>query len=290
MGIVFDIQRFCVHDGPGIRTSVFLKGCMMHCPWCHNPESIKKEIQLSFENSKCVSCGKCAQVCQNKIHTFSQDKTHLVDFERCISCGNCVQSCPFGCLKLIGKEMPAKEVMDEVIKDRKYYHSSGGGVTFTGGEPTVQFDFLIELLTLAKEEGLHTCIETNGAISRERIAALAKLTDLFLLDYKATGKSHKALTGVEETVVLDTLDTLNELGCSIILRCPIIQGINDSEEHFEAIKRIHRSCYNVKEAEIMPYHSFGTHKWHSIGAECSLEALKSATPEMKAEWEKKIGE
>lgn len=290
MGIVFDIQKFCVHDGPGIRTSVFLKGCMMRCPWCHNPESTKKEIQLSFESGRCVSCGKCTEVCSCGVHSILPGGGHKVDYNKCIACGKCAAKCPLDCLKLIGKEMSVREVMDEVVKDRKYYQSSGGGVTFTGGEPTVQFDFLAALLALAKEENLHTCIETNGVISRERIIALAKLTDLFLLDYKATGKAHKVLTGVDEKVVLDTLDTLDELGCPVILRCPVVQGINDSEEHFVAIKKIRRSFFCVMDVEILPYHSFGVHKWRSIGADCSLEPLKSATPEMKAEWEEKIRE
>lgn len=288
MGIVFDIQKFCVYDGPGIRTSVFLKGCMMRCPWCHNPESLKKEPELSCDFSKCVSCGACSAVCPTGAHSFGENGEHRVDFSRCIACGRCVEQCPTGCLKIFGREMTAREVIDEVVKDKKYYQSSGGGVTFTGGEPTFQFEFLEELLALAREEELHVCLETNGVISPERLERLVPSVDLFLLDYKATGPDHKRLTGIEETSVLETLKTLNRKGKPVILRCPIIQGINDGEAHFEAIRQLRREFSCIQSAEIMAYHSSGLHKWKALGQAYSLEQLESATPEMKAAWEKKI--
>lgn len=288
MGIVFDIQKFCVYDGPGIRTSVFMKGCMMRCPWCHNPESLHPEPELSCDFSKCVSCGACAAACPVQAHHITEDGQHKIDFQKCIACGKCVQECPVGCLKIFGREMTARQVMDEVVKDRKYFASSGGGVTFTGGEPTFQFPFLMELLTTAKEEQLHVCLETNGVVPYDRLQQLAPMVDIFLLDYKATGEAHRRLTGIPEERVLETLAELNRMGKPVILRCPVIQGINDNEEHFAAIRTLRKQYACIRDAEIMAYHSSGLHKWKSLGVDYTLEELQSASPEMKHDWETRI--
>lgn len=287
-GIVFDIQKFSVYDGPGIRTAVFLKGCMMRCLWCHNPESLKPEPELACDLGKCTSCGACAAVCPQQVHAITEKGVHEIDFAKCTACGRCLSHCPEGCLKIFGRRMTAQEVVDEVLKDKKYYESSGGGVTFTGGEPTFQFDFFMELLECSKEAGLHVCLETNGVISPDRLQRILPFVDLFLLDYKATGPAHKELTGVEEGPVLSTLFALDEAKKETVLRCPVIQGINDTEAHFSAIRKLRRSHSCICSAEIMAYHSSGTHKWKSLGENYSLEQLSSATLEMKAKWEKQI--
>lgn len=288
MGIIFDIQKFCVHDGPGIRTSVFLKGCMMRCIWCHNPESFSPKIQLSYKEKDCINCGKCASVCPNGVHSFA-DGVHRCDFSKCDGCGKCVGECITESLSIFGKYMTAQQVIDEVIKDEKYYKTSGGGVTFTGGEPTMQFDFLLELLKLSKENNLHVCLETNGIILEEKLTKLLSYVDLFLLDYKATGEElHKKLTGVGAQLVYNTINILNKHDKPINLRCPIVQGVNDTTKHFEMIRTLQLQNKNIIKAEIMAYHSFGKHKWESTGQEYSLDTLESASSELKAKWEQLI--
>lgn len=284
--IVFDIQKFSTFDGPGIRTSVFLKGCMMRCPWCHNPESLRPEPELSYSGEKCSACRACGAVCPAGVHSL--DPEHRVDFLKCTACGNCISACPQRCLKLFGREMSPREIMTEVLKDKKYYQSSGGGMTVTGGEPTMQFEGLMALLHLAKAESIHCCLETNGVLGEPKLKALLPLVDLFLLDYKATGEDHKRLTGVEEAPVLNTLSLLHKAGKPVILRCPIIPGLNDTKEHFAVIRRL-KSLYScILQAEIMAYHSSGIHKWNSLGLAYSLKDLPSATPDMKRQWEKEI--
>jgi pyruvate formate lyase activating enzyme len=286
MGIVFDIQRFSVYDGPGIRTSVFLKGCMMRCPWCHNPESLRPEPQLAFTADQCLMCGRCAAVCPEGVHTFGEG--HKVDFPRCKACGRCVAACPAGCLKIFGREMSAEQVMAYVLKDEKYYRGSGGGITVTGGEPTFQYDFLMELLRSARRSGLNTCIETNGIIDRERLLRLLPLVDLFLLDYKATGGGYPRFTLFDEKRVVDTLDILEANLARVVLRCPIIPGYNDTEEHFAAVRALRKKYRCIQAAEIMAYHSSALRKWRSLGMAYALEGLGSASKEQKELWEKKI--
>lgn len=284
-GVVFDIQKCCVQDGPGVRTSVFLKGCTMRCPWCHNPESLAFAPQLGLEARKCLSCRACVAACPQGAHSISVEGVHRLDSSLCTACGTCIPVCPGGCLKRFGATMTAQQVMVEVGKDAKYYASTGGGVTFTGGEPTCQPDFLLALLTLSKAQGIHTCLETNGAISPRLLDSLLPLVDLFLLDYKATGPSHKTLTGVEEQVVLDTVTRLEVAGKPTVLRCPIIPGENDTPAHFEAIKALVNRHACITHREIMPYHASARHKWQALSLPYSLSSLPTATGEQKKAWE-----
>jgi len=288
MGIVFDIQKCSVHDGPGIRTTVFLKGCNIRCLWCHNPESFKINPQISVDCKTCTVCGLCITICPNKVHQIISGN-HQLHPDACTGCNQCVSGCPTHSLKVFGQEMSTFDIIKEVEKDLKYYHSSGGGVTFSGGEPTLQPDFLYQLLKECKKREIHTCLETNGIIPLSYLKKIEPYVDLYLLDYKATGSDkHKELTGNNGQYVLQTIEYLNRHQRKIILRCPIIQGLNDSPKHFAAIRSLKRRYNNIIQVEIMPYHSLGKHKWDSLGLDYQLKNLCDTPPSQKQQWESEI--
>jgi choline trimethylamine-lyase activating enzyme len=287
-GIIFDIQKFCLHDGPGIRTTVFLKGCNLSCKWCHNPESISIKKQLSFNNNKCVLCNKCAEVCPNGVHLLANG-THTVFFSKCQACGICIDNCITDALKIIGREATVEEVIHEVAKDGKYYEESGGGMTLSGGEATMQFGFAMALLDEAKKAGIHTCLETNGVLNEDRLAKLVTLVDMFLLDYKASdSKVHKDYTGAGSEKVLTTLRYLDSVGASIVLRCVVIPGVNNTESHFKEIARLTTEYKAIQYAEIMPYHNIGRDKWNQIGSEYCFKELETASSEQAETWREAI--
>lgn len=286
--MIFDIQKFCVHDGPGIRTTIFFKGCNLSCKWCHNPESLSGKKQLSYEDEKCNLCKSCVGVCQSNVHEFSSEQ-HKVDFSKCTGCGRCVNVCVPDALKIIGKEVSIEEIISEVEKDRHFYKESGGGVTLSGGECTVQFEFILKLLKELNKKKLHTCIETNGIIDTEKLQKLIPFVNLFLLDFKlADNKLHKFYTGSENKNLYKTLEVLDKNNAQVVLRCPIIQGINDNEEHFSEISKLCDVFLCIKDVEIMPYHSLGRDKWKHIGKEYLFEDLESASKEMQIAWKRRL--
>lgn len=288
-GTIFDIQRFCLDDGPGIRTTVFLKGCMLRCAWCHNPESLSAKVQLAYYDNKCVKCGTCRAVCPHGVHSFTESGEHQVDHSACVACGQCVKACPADALALLGRTAEAADVIEQVMKDEAYYRHSGGGVTFSGGEPTMQYEFLKELLQLAKERGLHTCMETNGTLDPARMKALLPYLDLVLLDYKMTDEAmHKQYIGIGRAPVLRTFALLAEENQPVVLRAPIIPGLNDNEEHFAAIRALKAKYPNIQRAQVMPYHTIGKGKYGEIGLPYSLASLKDATEEQRAAWQARV--
>lgn len=291
-GIVFDIQRASFHDGPGIRTTVFLKGCPLHCLWCHNPEAVERKPQLFFYPQKCRLCGDCVSACPEGVHSLVNG-VHQVQFERCTNCGDCVPACTQRALKISGEEMSVRQVMHEVTADRDFYAATGGGLTLSGGEPMAQFAFTRDLLHAAKAQGIpgtrtqgfHTCLQTSGFAPQKRYAQLLPYVDLFQLDYKITGSlEHQKYTGVRSELILANLDFLYQSGAAVALRCPVIPGINDTRPHFSAIQALNARYPNLAGIDILPYHDMGNNKRTSIGQPLTLAGLKSTPPEVYNDW------
>lgn len=270
-GRIFNIQRFCINDGPGIRTTVFFKGCPLNCAWCHNPESKRAQKELSYHEDKCRHCGRCAALCPNGCHRLTEDG-HVLQRAACTACGSCVQpGCP--ALERIGWDATVDEVLDEVRRDRPFYENSGGGMTLSGGEPLAQFPFALALLKAAKAEGIATAIETCGYAPAGHIRDIVPLTDLFLYDYKLTSpQAHTRYTGVDNARTLDNLRLVDQLGGEIILRCPLIPGINDTPEHFDGIARTASSLSHLREVQLEPYHPLGESKARALGVPYAVPA------------------
>lgn len=287
--LIFDVQRFCVHDGPGIRSTVFFKGCNMRCAWCHNPESFSQRPELLFRPEKCTACGAC-EACPSGAHR-RENGSHSFHRENCSGCGVCASLCPNGALELSGREMTVEEVMKELRKDDKYYAASGGGVTLSGGEASIWFNFVRELLDACKSQGFHTALETNGLISAERLEALIPRTDLFLFDCKHTDpEAHLHWTGAPLQPVLDSLQALDRAGAKVILRCPIIPGVNDGEAHFAALRDIREKYASIQQVEVMAYHDVGRGKWQALGRSYALEDLKTVLPDQKRRWQEQLSQ
>ncbi len=287
-GTVFNIQKFSVNDGPGIRTTVFLKGCPLNCIWCHNPESKLAKPEIMYDAKKCIGCASCVKACPRGCHSIT-DKGHLFERTNCILCAKCADSCMTDALEMAGTFKTIDEVMNEVLKDKAFYDNSGGGMTISGGEPMFQFEFTYNLLKSAKEKGLHTCIETCGFANEENYKKIAELVDIFLFDYKETDpKKHKEFTGVDNKLILSNLKMLDEMGAKIILRCPIIPTLNDKEEHFNGIAETANSLKNILEINIEPYHPLGSGKAQMLGKEYVLKDLTFPENETVEEWIKYI--
>lgn len=265
LGMVFGIQRFSIHDGPGIRTTVFLKGCNLSCKWCHNPEGLSKKVQIGLNREKCVLCGACSTVCPNGCHSLRENK-HIFDRKSCSTCGKCVKVCFEKALEQIGKYMTVDEVMQVLLRDRKYYVPDGG-ITLSGGEAMLHREFALALLKRCKKEGIHCALETNGVHSFEEYIEFLPLVDLFLLDYKATdAQIHREYVGCDNRIVLENMHRLHDAGAKLLMRCPIIPGVNDNAVHFNAIARLTQELPYMLGAEILPYHNLGVAKANRIAA------------------------
>ena len=264
MGVVFNIQKFCLHDGDGIRTCVFLKGCPLDCLWCHNPESKSRLCELAFTADKCTACGRCLEVCPGR--TVRNGALEL-DRDACRLCGKCTDLCLNGANELIGTEMSADEVFAEVMKDQIFY-GSDGGLTVSGGEPSYQPEFTLELLSLAKDAGITRAIETCGSGTRDFYAAAAELGTTFLFDIKCMDRArHRELVGADNAHIIDNLLYLFSVGADVIIRLPMIPGLNDTDADIAALCEFlkeHRGSYRY--AEIMPYHPLGIGKADRLGA------------------------
>jgi glycyl-radical enzyme activating protein len=286
--IIFDIQRSSFNDGPGIRTTVFFKGCPLKCMWCHNPESYLQGKQLFYLYDKCILCGSCVAACSNNVHQIS-DNLHSVNYYACKLNGACVEQCHSGALKLMGTEMTVNEIMEIVVADYDFYKNSNGGITLSGGEPLMQLPFAMDLLKQCRENDINTCIETSGFVSTEKFIKILPLIDVLLFDYKVTdAEEHRKFTGVSNDIILKNLDIAYHSGTPIILRCPIIQGVNDTNEHFRGISLLEKKYPYLSGIEILPYHTTGNNKRKSMGSKETLPELKTTTPELAANWLKRL--
>lgn len=264
--LVSNMQRFSVDDGPGIRTTVFFKGCNLRCAWCHNPECIDGNYSLQFLSGSCTACGKCLQVCEFGVHAL-ENGTHKIDRSKCKACGKCAYYCPATALSVIGKAYTPKELIREILKDKKYFETSNGGTTFSGGEPMLYPDYLAEALKLAKEAGLHTAVDTAGNVPFESFEKVLPYADLFLYDIKMwDDEKHRQATGVSNVRILENLRKLTEAGAHVFIRTPVIMEWNGNTETFETIAEYLANLPRpVEKIQLLPYHSYGVGKYETIG-------------------------
>lgn len=281
-GTVFNIQKYSVHDGPGIRTTVFLKGCPLNCWWCHNPESQRLTKQIMYFQNKCVSCGTCVKWCKENALSL-QDGRVIIDENKCTLCGMCTDACLKGALEIAGEEITVEELMKNVLKDQIFYDQSKGGVTFSGGEPMVQIDFLEEALKQCKEHEVHTIIDTCAHAPWESFERILPYTDLFLLDLKhINSEEHKKYTGVGNELILENIKKLSDLRKNLFIRMPIIPGVNDSKETIDDTIRFLKGI-NMMQVNLLPYHKMGMDKYKRLNEKYKLEDLKEPTPKQMKE-------
>lgn len=280
-GIVFNIQRFTMHDGPGIRTELFLKGCPLRCDWCGNPESLKAYKQPGVFTSKCIlseKCGSCKEVCHDEsILEFIDGKLSSIDRTKCTNCLSCVNQCPSDAIKQWGKEMSVEECMKEILKDKSYYNRSGGGVTVSGGDPILQSDFVSELLKKCKEEEIHTCFESSFYGEWDDAEKILPYTNLVISDIKHMDTViHKKHTGVNNDKILSNLKRLSKKNIEFILRIPVIPNVNDSMENIEATADfiINELGNKIKTLQLLSFMRLGEEKYHSLGMPYKMKNIE----------------
>jgi len=278
-GIIFDVKRYAIHDGPGIRTTVFLKGCPLRCRWCANPESQKKETEIAYLASECIGCGECAANCPEQAVSFEYGRP-LRDAAKCVSCGRCADHCPAEALQLMGRPVTVDAVFDEVAADQPFWDRSGGGVTLSGGEPLVQLGFAAALLGRCRENYLHTVLDTCLHVPKKALETVWADVDLFLCDLKLMSASrHREFTGFTNDVILRNLALLLKSDKDVLVRRPLIPGINNAGEELNALGKYLQSLRPGVQLELLPYHRLGASKFERLGREYRLAKIKPPTEE-----------
>ena len=282
-GIVFDIKKFSIHDGPGIRTTVFLKGCPLRCWWCHNPEGLVPQPELAFRANRCIKCDACLDVCVHGAISRDGDAV-LTDATRCTLCGTCVAACYAEARQIVGREMTVAQVMAAIERDVPFYDESGGGATFSGGEPLLQGDFLLELLRACRARGIHTTVDTCGFAPWEVLDGVRKYADLFLYDLKLMDDArHRAFTGVSNALILSNLQALSQQGHAIVVRMPLIPGINDDEMNVNQTGMFLSALPHLIRVDVLPYHGLGDEKYGRLNKPYSLSETRPPPEEKVAE-------
>jgi len=276
-GSIFDIQRYSVHDGPGIRTLIFLKGCMLRCQWCSNPESQNLNNEIMLMDEECIGidkCGLCISTCEHNA-IYQKDNKAFIKRELCEGCGNCSVKCPCDAIRSTNRIMSVQEITDYVMKDIDFYNRSGGGVTLSGGEPLFQYEFCLDLLKSLKKKKLHTALETTACYSWEKLKNIIQYADLFLIDIKHMNSSeHEKYTGVGNSLILKNLKKLSKEKAKIEIRIPLIPGINDQLDNLLRTGEFVKNELGLKKITLLPYHRLGQTKYEQLGKDYMLEAIQ----------------
>ena len=276
--LIFNIKRYAINDGPGIRIVIFLKGCNLNCAWCHNPEGISAETERMYAPAKCIRCGTCVMACTQKALTLTSNGI-VTNTDLCKLCGDCAEACPTKAIELSGKPQTIASIMEEIEKERIFFDHSGGGVTFSGGEPLMHSDFLIELLDECGRRGIHRAVDTAGLANTDSLLEVARRTDLFLYDLKMIdSERHRKWTGVPNKKILENLQVLAETGANIIIRIPLIGNVNDDIENITSTARFVSSLSGQKKmVSLLPYHKIAQHKYGKLGRPEDFRLLEEPT-------------